>query len=114
MDIDPVYFLYLDPFQWAVLITSLAGVAICGYLFFRNSLHRFKMGLLFAYNIYVILRYAVVIYFRQDNLTLSLAEATIINELAQISQVFISGVIIYLAIDARRQLKLLTKINGRK
>ena len=114
MDIDPVYFLYLDPFQWTVLITSLLGAGLCGYLFFRNSLHRFKMGLLFAYNIYVILKYVLVIYFRQDNVTLSLLEATIINQLSQISQIFIGGIIMYLAIDARHQSKLLTKINGRK
>jgi hypothetical protein len=114
MDIDPVYFLYLDPFQWAVLLSALAGATICGYLFFKNNLHRLKMGLLLAYNIYIILRYALVIYFRQDSLSLSSVEATIINQIVQISQVFIGGVIIYLAIDARHQSKLLTKMNGGK
>ena len=103
-------FLFLDPFQWLVLISSLVGAIICGYLYFTNKLHRLKMGLLFAYNIYIIIRYIVVIYFRQDTPTLSLAEATIINQLAQISQIYIASVIIYLSLDARHQSKILTRL----
>jgi hypothetical protein len=103
-------FLFLDPIQWMVLIASFIGAGICGYLYFTNKLHRLKMGLLFAYNIYVILRYAVVIYFRQDNPTLSLTEALLINQLAQISQIYIASVIVYLSIDAKHQSKILTKI----
>ena len=103
-------FLFLDAFQWTVLMASLIGAVICGYLFFTNQLHRLKMGLLFAYNIYVILRYMVVIYFRQDNPVLSTTEATIINQLAQIAQIYIASVIVYLSIDARRQSKILAKM----
>ena len=102
-------FLFLDPFQWTVLLTSLAGAGICGYLFFTNGLHRFKMGLLFAYNLYLIFRYMLIVYFRQDSLILSTSEATILNQLGQISTTYISGVIIYLALDARKQSKILTR-----
>lgn len=109
MDTSPVLFLLLDPFQWILLIASLAGALICGYLYFTNKLHRFKMGLLFAYNIYVVLRYAVLIYFRQDDTAISLMEANIINMLSQISQIFIASVIVYLAVDARHQSKMLIK-----
>jgi hypothetical protein len=112
MDIRLGLFLFLDPFQWTVLLSSLVGAIICGYLYFTNKLHRLKMGLLLAYNVYVIIRYMVVIYFRQDYPTLSTAEASIINQLAQISQTFISWVIVYLALDARNQSKLLAKKNG--
>ena len=109
MDITFGLFLWLDSFQWVVLLTSLAGASICGYLFFTNKLHRLKMGLLLAYNIYVILRYMLLIYFRQDSPILSSAEANTLNLLGQMILTYISGVIIYLALDARHQVKLLTK-----
>jgi hypothetical protein len=107
-------FLFLDPFQWLVLITAILGAGICGYLYFTNQLHRLKMGLLFGFNIYVILRYILIIWFRQDSLTLSTDETTILNQLAQIAQVYIESVIIYLAWDARRQSKILARIRGMK
>jgi hypothetical protein len=110
----PGYFLFLDPFQWLVLISALMGASVCGYLFFTNQLHRLKMGLLLGYTIYIIIRYAIVIYFRQDSIALSSVEATIINQIVQISQIYIGGVIIYLALDARHQNKILTKRNGGK
>ena len=103
-------FLFLDPFQWLVLLSALAGASICGWLFFTNKLHRLKMGLLFAYNIYIIARYMLIIYFRQDSRSLSSLEATTINQIVQISQIYIASVIIYLAIDARHQSKILAKL----
>ena len=109
MDTTPILFLFLDPFQWMVLLSSLVGAGICGYLYFTNRLHRFKMGLLFSYNIYIILRYALVVYFRQDNPVISVSEANILNQLGQIALTYISGVIIYLALDAQHQSKILAK-----
>ena len=106
-------FLFLDPLQWIVLLTSLVGASICGYLYFTNQLHRFKMGLLFAFNLYVILRYILLIYFRQDSVALSDGEINILNQLAQIAQIYISSVIIYFAWDARSQSKILTRGSGR-
>jgi hypothetical protein len=102
-------FLFLNPLQWIVLLASLAGASICGYLYFTNRLHRLKMGLLFAYGIYVILRYGLVVYFRQDSPVISTQEADVLNQLAQIAQIYIESVIIYLALDARHQSKILTK-----
>ena len=107
-------FLFLDPIQWMVLLTSIMGASICGYLYFTNQLHRFKIGLLFAFNIYVILRYVLVIIFRQDNSILTTGEVSILNQLAQIAQIYISSVIIYFAWDARHQSKILAKKRGKQ
>jgi len=60
MDIHFGLFLFLDPIQWLVLLSSMIGASICGYLYFTNKLHRLKMGLLFAYGVYIILRYALL------------------------------------------------------
>ena len=111
MDIHFGLFLFLDPIQWIILLTSLVGTSICGYLYFTNKLHRLKMGFLFGYNLYIIARYMLIIYFRQDNSVLSVSEATVLNQLGQISLFYISWVIIYLALDARHQSKILTKKN---
>jgi len=105
-------FAYLDPFQWMLVIASFVAMGICGYQFLTNNLHRFKMGLLFFFSFYVVLRYVLLIYFKQDSIVLSSLEATILNQLAQISQIYITFVIIFLAIDARHQSKILTKKGG--
>jgi hypothetical protein len=102
-------FLFLDPIQWIVLISSLIGASICGYLYFTNRLHRIKMGFLFGYNLYIIARYALLIYFRQDSSVLSSAEISILNLLGQVSLIYMAWIIVYLALDARYQSKLLTK-----
>ena len=109
MDTTPVLFLFLDPFQWFVLFSSMVGTSICGYLYFTNRLHRLKMGFLFGYNVYIILRYVLVIYFRQDSSVLSSLEINILNQLGQISLIYMSWVIVYLALDARNQSKILSK-----
>jgi hypothetical protein len=102
-------FLFLDPIQWIVLISSLVGAGICGYLYFTNRLHRLKMGFLFGYNLYIIARYVLVIYFRQDSSVLSSTEITILNLLGQVSLIYMAWIIVYLALDARHQSKLLSK-----
>ena len=109
MDINFGLFLFLDPFQWLVLLSSMIGASICGYLYFTNKLHRLKMGFLFGYNLYIVARYILVICFRQDSSVLSSGEIAILNLLGQVSLIYMAWIIIYLALDARHQSKLLTK-----
>jgi hypothetical protein len=106
MDISSL-FLYLDPFQMILLISSIVAFILCTRSFIKTSSKRFRlmMGFLIGFNFWVIARYVLLLIFKMDSHVLSSNETAIINIISQATQIYMAGIAIFSSIFVYRDEK---------
>jgi hypothetical protein len=87
-------FLFLDPLPWLLFISAILGAVLAVYLFMKDGQLRFTIASFFVFNMLVVARYVVLIVFKQDFSDMTKTEISVVNQLSQISQIYISWIII--------------------
>jgi hypothetical protein len=88
-------FLSLDPLQWLLVLSALLGAVLAVYLSYKDRPIRFTIVSFFVFNCLVVARYVIVILFKQGiTPAMTETEINVINQLSQVSQIYIVWTIV--------------------